>query len=284
MNKRIVHPLVFIGEQLDLGFPISANFAQFMRFRLLEIVNSNKVHEIVIPYLNKKEERDLADTDLDKLKARFPERGHKNLIKSWIKEVQKEESIVAKQLVQCIAHRLVEANQKDDHCAFIARMVGDEHVKFSCGIPCTPQSFNAEVVYSEVERQNGLVLIKRKMKLGGVLIRGADPLKIFVRAQKDRAPLSFDEVSMINPLEPVWVIEGFIGGSHDELVQRVHQLGVKELLMTTIAFLPQYNGGVSETSFDDEDANEYIENKKDMNNVVLFEPEHIYTASVKEEK
>ena len=284
MNKSIGHPLVFITEQLDLGFPISANFAQLMRFRLLQVVNCNKVQEIVIPYLNKKEKRDLADTDLDKLKARFPKKGHNNLIKSWIKEVQKEESVAAKQFVQSIARRLVEANQEDPHCALIARMVGDEHAKLSCGIPCTPQSFNVEVVYSEVGRQNGLVLIKRKLTLGGVTIPGADPLKIFVRAQKDRTPLSLDEVSMLHPKEPVWVVEGFIGGSHEELVQRVHHIGVKELLMTTIAFLPQYNGGVFQTPLDDKEADKYIENKKDMNNVVLFEPEHIYTASVKEEK
>ena len=120
--------------------------------------------------------------------------------------------------------------------------------------------------------------------LGGVDIAGADPLKIFVRAQKDNVPLSPDEVRKLDPKEPVWVVEGFIGASQEEIVQRVHLIGVKELLFSTIAFLPQHNGGASQNPLDDEEANSYVESKKNKENLVCFEPEHVYAASVEEER
>lgn len=275
-----VHPFVYLVDHLKLGFPVSANFAQLIRFRILKIVNNNLVKEIPIPYLNKTEHREVPETNLETVKERFPVKGH-TIIKSWIKEVQMEESVVAKLFVQCVAKKAVE----NPRWTLFARMVSDQHVRSTVNrVESTPQSFNSELAYSEIEKQGGLVLVKRKLMLGNTPVPGATPIKIFVRAQKDQVPLTTEEVKALDPKEPIWVVEGYMGTSLEELVNRVNQIGVKELLFSTIAFLDQYVGGTSQADLEDPEACSYVEHKKDKRNLLFFEPEHVYTGSVGEER
>ncbi len=252
-------------KSLPKNFGPSSQFLQLARFRVLTIINDNKLDPTgnEVPFTNL--ERLATISTLSKTK-----------LNEIVFGLQVEESRNAALFIAEEANAISDTELRKP---LLQRLLSPIFQRTSHLITSIPLSYNTEAV---MIRFNGLVLLKNKLFLLDKPIEGTSKETVFIQMPQQRI-LEFQEVENLPIEEPLIVIEGFIAKEKSirELVQNV---GVRTLLNANCALIPQYISGCEQNLGDDEavaDLSVYA-SRKDINDV--FVVDHIFCSSVKEER
>lgn len=271
-------------KQLDVDIQMSPEMLQMVRFKILNIVNTNVLFN----------GRELPKTNTDSLYRRCNEiaaefndkyryQAHKipTCIASWIAGLQAEEAEAAIPFIQKVGSELIDSRRD-----LIQRMLGEQHKRISTvrgssstPIVSLPQLYTGEAALKGV---NGIVLVKNKMLLCGVPIASAEALQAYVKMPENRV-LKPTEVAEIPNDEPIVVLEGYIP-KKTNLEERVESIGLATLLNATLARLPQYASGTDNAPFDDAEAEKDLENFQTDPAFEVIDVDHMYCASMGEER
>lgn len=128
----------------------------------------------------------------------------------------------------------------------------------------------------------GIVCVKNKLKIADRVIEGALAKKAFIRMPEQQLA----DIKTLADDEPLIVIEGYINNQTD-LKNRIMQVGLMNIIRASCAPLPQYASGSCKDPIQDPQAAEDVQrfNSKDFQEARdLIEIDHIYCASIKEER
>ncbi|MDP1880788.1 MAG: hypothetical protein Q8K60_07600 [Parachlamydiaceae bacterium] len=256
-----------------LNFTVSFEFLRLVRFRLLCIVNDNKLNDKgdEVPFTN----MDLFSKKIKKLN--FP-------VEDFIAGLQAEESFNASQFIKNQVRELTIADtsrapllQRLLDASFIR--VNQPHKRYS-SIMSTPLLYNTETVF---RRTMGLVLIKNKLTLLGKPIENALSLKVFFEFPAQKLVTS-EELAKYSNEEPILVVEGYVKTS--DLVIKINEIGFMTIINTNSAIVPQYASKTNQSPFGDEEADQDVAKYQSMNSIIndIIKIDHIYCASLGEEK
>jgi hypothetical protein len=280
-------------KQSDFDIQLSSEMAQLVRFRLLNLVNTNvfsrgkelpctKVDEIM-----SRAGKIVTSFNLKHHKIHYEMTKTKGFYDKWIAGLQAEEAKTAVSFIQSIGDELVQTGAHP-RAMLIDKMLSDKYARESkpfkssnSPIVSLPQLYTGEAALRGVD---GIVLIKNKLTFCGENISGVKPVKVFVKMPEGRV-MSPEEIKAVSDDEPVVVLEGYIP-SGMALASRVEEIGVVALLNATLARLPQYASGTekeefSETFFDDPEAGQDLKKFSAMDDVYrLITVDHMYCGSL----
>lgn len=266
----------FLSERL-VDREVSPILSQLVRFRMLCVVNCNRKTESgrEEPYTN----LDLLVKKVAKIDA--------NLVERIVSGIQADESVKAAKFIKQQA-KLVEANsellQRVVSKRFRRRSKTCKTAKGREFSPITSVSllFNTEIV---IRRIAGPILIKNKLSIAGVKIEGAEKLNLYMKMPEEKI-LSCEEVDLLQPAQPLIVIEGYIRNAQD-LSAAIARLGLLAIVNanTTASHVMQYASQTDQSPIEDDDAREYLNKYSQEQELVenLFEIDHIYCSSIGEE-
>lgn len=281
-------------KMANIDITLSVDMAQLVRFRILNIVNTNvRSEEQELPCTKvdaivSQVERIVADFNFNQRHGSHYVMKHgKNFFEKWISGLQAEEAAIAVRFIQKVELDLLHTG---DHprAMLVERLLGDKYVRASKArgssntpIVSLPQLYTGEAALESVE---GLILIKNKLTFCGEQIPGVLPMKAFIKMPEGKV-LSVEEIHVIPDDEPVYVLEGYIP-PETLLDCKVKELGVATLLNATLARLPQYASGTPQEEFDqmlleDREAEQDLKNyaaRDDAYRVIQFD--HIYCGSL----
>ena len=262
-----------LGEiiaQNELDFEISPSISKLIRFRLLGIVNHNELKEGV----------EVPCTKYTKLQS-FTTLSIKQ-IQCLVDRIQSEESKMA-------ARYLIDQSERLDceRAPLIKQAVNPLQIQpartKSKPIELLPNMHNTEACLRLIQ---GTVLVKNKLKRCGADIVDAKPLKIWLEIASNKI-LKKEEVSELKCDQPVVIIEGYVKASKKELKVLIRDPGIIPIVNASCAKLqPQYSGWDIKETFDlPEEVLQDIEQYAAFDEgLSAFETDHIYCASVKEER
>lgn len=274
---------------------LSPAMAQLVRFRLLHSING----------LDQDEDCDLSFKDQRKKQCEIPFTSFAPLegrvtricaenaftrpkppvnLKSWIRCLQIEEANEAVRYIKGVADECPEMLKERLYASLAEIREGTYGERL-------PQLYTGEVSLKGVD---GIVLIKNKLKIGGVLREGTEDIRLFVKMPEGKV-LSNDEVAAIPDDEPVVVLEGYVIVDEEALRTRVAELGVSTLLKATLArcdVAPDeaYTSDTGISSATEEGLRKFAANHGEFDydaiaaalRVVKFD--HMYCNSMKEER
>ncbi len=275
--------ILTILRNADLDFSVSTELGDLCRFRLLKLINDNKMKEdgSEVPFTNvkclfKKEDLSQApclDDPLDEKKLST------KIFGELIKAIQIEESRKAADFIRQVASDM---NMEEQRTEIIRRLLGAEFEKKNVGgIVSLPLVYNTEACLRNFQ---GVLLIKNKLTNCKRLIEGAIPQKLFLRMPGEII-LNVDEIAALPKDEPLLVLEGVVreGISLAETVKEVGE-GLIRLVLSNCAELPQYAG--DDTGLiDDDEAQLEIERLRNLNlSATKFYLDHFYCSSIEVER
>lgn len=267
--------LVTFLRNRNLDARASSEFIQLCRFRLLSIVNSNKL----------KEDREIPFTDFKPL-LKMVKNTNSSIVERLVSGIQAEESVKAAEFIRKQAALLsIDIVEKP----LLQRLVSEKfrrqtdpcRSKKYSQIASVPLLFNTEVV---IRRISGIILLKNKLMLIDKPIPHAKSLKIFLKMPEEQL-LDKQTIALYAREEKVLVIEGYV--KSEEIISKISEFGILKIINanTSAPSMLQYASGTDQKPIEDEQANDYIGKFSKLENIVdqVFEIDHIYCASLKEE-
>jgi len=275
--------ILTILKDADLDFSVSPDLGDLCRFRLLKLINDNKMKDDgnEIPFTNvkclfKKENLSQVpclDDPVDEKKLSTKTLGE------LIKAIQIEEAKKAADFIRQVASDM---NREEQRTEIIQRLLGAEFEKKNVGgIVSLPLVYNTEACLRNFQ---GVLLIKNKLANCKGLIEGATPQKLFLRMPGEII-LNVEEIAELRKEEPLLVLEGVVreGSSLAETVKEVEE-GLIRLVLSNCAELPQYAGDDTGV-IDDKEAQLEIERLRKLNlSAKQFYLDHFYCSSVEVER
>lgn len=250
--------------QLDIA--ISPAMAELVRLRLLCIVNSNRlVGEKETPY-----------TNIDQLTKRV-KKIDTNIVKNLVESLQVEEARRAASFIQGEAAIL-----EGERAPFLQRLLAPGFVRTSGAnhIDSLPLLYNTE---ASIRGTQGTLLVKNKLFLINKPIPGAEPTKVYFKMPAMEV-MNGEEVDALPADAPLIVVEGFVQRGIS-LSDKIQEVGLLNLIKINCAQLPQYASDTDQSALGDEEAaREICQLQGQAARAAFLEIDHIYCASVKEER
>jgi len=269
------HTVNLIGylQTAGLDFDVSLEMARLIRFRMLCIVNTNKLGE------NGKE---VPITNLRPLTNKIKKLN--TCVDKLILGIQAEESILAAHYIKAEADQLI--GNETDRASILQRLVSELFWRQSeisekySPITSVPLFYNTETVF---RRTVGLVLLKNKCTLLEQPIENAQEIKVFVKMPKAKV-ISFEKVKKKSDDEALLVIEGYVNSP--DLAVQIAQIGFFNILFANLAPLPQYASGTCQDVLSDNEAAAELNTFAGRTDIIenSLSIDHIYCASLGEER
>jgi hypothetical protein len=260
-----------ILRQAGLDFSISPDLRDLLRYRLLKLINDNKmVGTVEVPCTNVA----LLFEKVDQIKQ------NETALKKLIDAIQMEESKKAAFFIRQAASEM--NPEENPRACIIQRLLSERFERKSKGIVSLPLVYNTEAC---LRNYQGIVLIKNKLSNCLGKIQGAAPQRVFLKVPGDRI-LNEREIANIPDHESLIVLEGIVlkGVS---LAEIINDSGLIPLVLSNCAEEPQFanlNQG-DQGIIDDEEARLELEDFKRLNlKATKFALDHFYCASMGEEK
>ncbi|MBA2369868.1 MAG: hypothetical protein H0V82_12755 [Candidatus Protochlamydia sp.] len=276
-------------NQLKVTILVSDPMARLIRFKILNIINSNKIlvdkdgirREVPITKIEnlKKRIKNLPITTQEmKALEKFP-------FKSWVEGLQLEESEKAVRYIQSMAKTIL----CPDRDGILGEMLSDEFVRISKKskpqVKSQPQLHSCEAAVRCIK---GYVLIKNKLFLGEFPREGAQPVRQMIKMPEGLF-LTEDEEKLLDHQTAVFVIEVLMAShvNRDAIKMIISEAGIVNFVNATVSRLPQYLEGTDGEKLQDDAIQEDIQayhNDKYKEIYQMAEIEHIYTSSWQDEK
>lgn len=259
---------------------LSPEMAQLLRFRILNIVNSNVLDT---------SGRERPQTDVSALQGRLEalqmgteERKFldKNFsLKTWVERLQEEESRHAAEYIRQAANQITDPERGP----ILQRMLSSEfarQAKAHTKVLSVPQMHCGEAAVRGIDE--GYLLVKNKTHNCHVIRANAQPIKIVVKMPEEQI-LSVEEVALLPPETPVMVFDTLMTSECD-IVDIINTIGVVRLLNATLSQLPQYVRNIAPDIQRDEEIKADIAQYQGLYHVYKqAEVEHMYTSSLQDE-
>ncbi len=265
-------------QKAGFDLDVSPEFAQLVRYRLLTIVNQN----IAVEKDNRKIEMPSTNPNaIIKMNTKYA----KLPIKKIIDGIQGEESVHAVEFISEIAKSL-----NTPRSQLVQKLLSKPYLRSTppsekwSSIVSVPLVYNIE---ASLEGSKGTVLIKNKLflcdKENKKRIDNAEPIQVYMKLSENRV-LTSDEVKALDPSEPLIVIECYIK-NNTPLIEKINEIGLMNIVRADCAILNQYASGIKDSEINDEEAKLDLQKYREMPKARdVMELEHIYCASVKEER
>lgn len=255
--------LVEIIAKLGLDFEVSAKVSRLIRLRLLTIVNHNEIENgVEVPctkYVNLQTVTKLSSKQIQFL----------------VDSIQSEESTRA---ARTIIEQVESLNC--ERALLLKQVLNERHIELAKSktkrIELLPNLHNTEACLRLFQ---GHLLVKNKLQ-------DAKPIKVWLEIASNRI-LKKEEIFILEPERPIVVIEGYVRVEKRELKALIDHHGIIPIVNANCAKLqPQYSGwGMNDTFSLPEEALKDIEKYAALDEVLkAFEADHIYCASIKEER
>lgn len=250
---------------------VSTDFSRLVRFRLLSVVNVN--------VLDAAKTREKPETQSEKLRELIEDVDAvtKNVLKDFVRRLQANESANAAAFIKGEANLLTLEDTPRAH--LLQLLLGSAFNREKDCIVSTPLLYNTEVVF---RRTIGLVLIKNKLFLLNERRPNEREVKVFMRFPQEEIVPEGD-IAGVPDDTPLIVLEGYV--RTENLAAQIQDLGFYTILSANTAIIPQYIKGIEDTRLD-EKADADIATFSAQGNIAdeVFEVEHVYCASMREER
>lgn len=267
--------LSYAHDRLNLEVNLSSQMAQLVRFKILNIINSNDLvngRERPITDINPLNKRleILNLTDQDK---RFMSKNFS--FKTWVEGLQEEESKHAAEFIRHAADQIVDP----DRGPILRKMLAPDFAKLVRASPkilSVPQMHCGEVAVRAMD--DGYIMVKNKLYNCDVPRKDAQPIKIVIKMPEERI-LSNDEMAQLSQDTPVMVLDTLMEPDCN-IANTITDLGVAKFLNATLSQLDQYVGQSAPGPEIEADIAPYKLLKETYKQA---EVEHMYTSSLKDE-
>lgn len=265
------------NEKAGIDLSVSPEFARLVRFRMLTIVN-----EIILKLINGIE-REVPQTNTSLLSLK--DKNFRNLpLQEIVSGIQAEESVKEAQFVEQLSVKLNTSRK-----TLIQRLVSDRFLRPVMAyeehspIVSLPLNYTVESVLKTL---NGIILVKNKLflcnKKETKRIDQAEPMHVYLK-MPERKVMTPEEISLVDPNQPIYVIESFIK-KNTLLQQKIEDIGLMKIARANCAIFPQYASGTLNQEIDDEEARRDLQKCAEMKEALeVMEIDHMYCASMKEE-
>lgn len=262
--------LLGIMRQAKLDFCISSDLRDLFRFRLLKLINDNKLVG----------RREVPFTNISRLCEKVDQLSkNKRTVKLLIDGIQLEESEKAAGFIRQVAS---EMNVDDPRTGMLQRMLSEKFAIKSKGIVSLPLVYNTEACLRNFQ---GVLLIKNKLADCNGAIQGAVPQRLFLKMPGEII-LDNVEIADLPDDELLMVLEGNIMQGVS-LAARIKESGLLNIVLSNCAEEPQYANlreGDPGVIKDDEAQQEVEGFKKLKLKSTIFDLDHFYCASMREER
>lgn len=272
-ERQKIIPMSQILQKAEIDFPVSIGLRDLCRFRLLQLINDNKLDEkngCEMPFTN------ISLLFKSGLDGRIIT---KKTVEQLINAIQIEEANKAASFIQQVALRMNIVEQRTE---IIKRLLEDRFKKTYRTITSLPLNYNTEACLRSFQ---GILLIKNKLfNYLAQPIEGAISQKLFLKMPGETI-LNDKEITELSESEPLIVLEGVVR-KEVSLAETIMKVGLYQLILSNCAELPQYaNLPKDDPGLIDNEAQLEIKRLKDFNlSANKFYLDHFYCASAKEER
>ncbi len=252
-------------------YSISEKMARLFRFRLLAMVNDNKlIDNQEVPFTNYEQVKKLL-------------KDNKNLVtKHLINGLQVDEARRSIAFIQKEADNIDSDPQRKEMICQALQIVKEKNLRSDqTSIPLVPLLYNMEVC---MRRMNGgVILVKNKVKLIGKAIPNSEPCHVYIGMPEERI-LSLSEIQNLKESTPLFVIEGY--AKVKDLALRIHEIGLMNLILINSSGSSLQFANASDCSLEGRFEEERLQLEASRQEMIhsLFEIDHVFCSSIHQEK
>lgn len=258
--------------------PISQNMAQCLRFRILQIVNTNRVVN----------SREIPHTKIENLLV-YIQKGYEEKLplNAYVGALQAEESTISVRYIQNVAQEQLqkEKNLRTEMIAYglsdaFLRETASNRMRNLHNIISLPQAYTCEAALRAIE--DGVVVVKNKLYNGDERIKEAEPYRLFIKMPTEEILTETEVREMPNSL-PIIALEGYIANTKT-LAASIKTHGIVTILLANAARIKQYASCNSQSPIVDQSIAQDLATYLAMQEAYeVIEMDHIYCTSIKEE-